>query len=56
MTKFEVRNSMAHASQMQHHAVYCGPNDRLRLEILGEGCERPEDDILSQPGCEGEDV
>ena len=63
MTKFEVRNNMAYASQMQFEvlrralwAQQAQPQTVFDMRILGESSARSKDDYLPQPGCESEDV
>ena len=63
MTKFEIRNNMAYASQMQFEGIAessmgsAGPaSDSLQLAVLGKSGTRPKDDIISNTRCESEDV
>ena len=59
MTKFEIRNNMAYASQMQFEVLRgsTGPTtDSHQLAVLGKSSTRPKDDIVSNSWCEGEDV
>ena len=56
MTKFEVRNNIAYASQVNTMGTTGTTADHLQLEVLGEGSERSQDDDLPTPGCEGKAV
>ena len=56
MTKFEIRNNRAYASQMQLYGFNRPASDSLQLAVLGESGTRPKDDIISDPWCESEDV
>ena len=63
MTKLEIRNNMAYASQMQFEVlrralwVPTGPaSGSFQLAVLGESRARPKDDIVSNTWCESEDV
>ena len=61
MTRFEIRNNMAYASQMQfevlRRALWANelePQTVFNWQVLGEGGHDPKS--ISQSWCEGEDV